>query len=511
MQFDFLPALKSVVRPMLKCLKEENFYLPGGWETAHNIGRWWEAALLLQSVAGMKISETIDLAMTIHLRAMTNNPYGLLINDPEIVTVFPKKERDFTQADDEDDTVLTNSRVNFHNLREAMLTYATLLKYRNSRYALSSGEKLLSTIEKCFFDKTLSDKEIHDNLGIPYTTPTSYDPYAEVDQTEKTGRAIEGILLFFQESKSSLALRVLQKAVNFHRTHVINADGSPTDWMEDPVHIGHNHSYLGTLRGLLLYAIAFDDSALAESIYRTYCNTVVRYSCDATGFAPHDLTGVRFADEYGDPLGDHASCADATYLAFLLATKCGHPELLTDVERWIRSRLFFSQQDSGEKEGAWGIYKTYYGKSYTVDVFTSIATTLCRIYSEILEDRDNGIYVHLHFSAENPLLKVSSVRGERQSTAILPHCSKTLHVFLPTWCDEEKVSVTDLEGQPIPFTLKDSYVVIDSCQVRPEQEIVVSYELPAWESTAKTWVSQKSFRLFWKGDTLLRVEESPSN
>ena len=43
---DLYPSMKTLERALIDCLKAENLYIPAGWETAHNIGRWWEAALL---------------------------------------------------------------------------------------------------------------------------------------------------------------------------------------------------------------------------------------------------------------------------------------------------------------------------------------------------------------------------------------------------------------------------------------------------------------------------------
>jgi len=361
--------------PLLACVNEENRYLPGQYETAHNIGRWWEAALLLEKTTGMKIPERMEKAMHLNLRAHTSNPYGLLLNPPEIHE---------------------KALLNYHNLREALLAYAALIEFRNSAYAKMQAERLLDTIDRRFFQNTLEDKEIVCACGIGITKDPTLerpvdDEYRNTDDTARTGRAIEGMFRYWQVSKSPKALEVMKKAVAFHRERAICADGSAPEWMKDSVHAGHNHSYLGTVRGLLLYALHFEDEELIKSVYETYRKTIRKYCCDESGFAPHDLARLRFPDQNGDPVGDHASCADTAYIAWLLSVKAGHSLLIRDFEKLMRGRLFFSQIMEGENIGAWGIYSGYFGTGSTIDVFASISSTLARIY----RDMEGGIQAGL--------------------------------------------------------------------------------------------------------------------
>ena len=488
---DLYARLKAVEHAVLTSPSDENNYFPSNYEAAHDMGRWWEAALLLQATIGTEIPETTNSRMSANVRALTNHPYGLLLNDE----------------------LLGGGCLNYHNLREALLTYTAFIEFRSSYWAKNCAEKLLDTINRRFFEKTLTDDEICAAVGVVVSSDTMItrpikDIYRDEDDTPTTGRAIEGMYRYWLATHSPLALEVMRKAVAFHREHTICTDGSTPAWIKDSFHTGHNHSYLGTIRGLLLYAVEFEDEALIRAIYLTYKNSVFKYNCDETGFAPHDLALARFPDQHGDPLGDHASCADIIYIAFLLATRCGYPELLDDAEKLMRCRLFYCQSTSDTFLGAWGIFGgSYFGEGYTLDVYALITSTLCYIYKSMIEEKDDRMEIHLHFSKETAAVTVESDRDERQSTKITPHVQKQIWVHIPSWCPLERVTVTNEDGAAVPYTKAGEYLIIPEKDAVPGKTLAVSYELPVGETTVKTWKSGKTFRCSWKGDTLVHTEE----
>lgn len=103
----------------------ENHRPTGGYETAHDTGRWWDAMLRYEAATGDRIPAEIERAMLDNLRAMTDNPAALLLN------IFGPPE---------------SLVINLHNIRETMLTYTTLVKFRNSDWARAQGKKLVAAI-----------------------------------------------------------------------------------------------------------------------------------------------------------------------------------------------------------------------------------------------------------------------------------------------------------------------------------------------------------------------------
>lgn len=491
MSKDLMDRLHLVAGALLAGLPPEAGYVPGGYEAAHNIGRWWEAALLMEDTAGLVIPPAMERAAAINLRALMGNPYGLLLNDPEI---------------------FGSGALNLHNLREGLLALASLVRYRHSRWAAYKGHQLLETMRRLFHEHSLSLEEICLATGTaisgdPMLTPAEEDPYRLEDRTPTDGRALEGILRFYQETGDDLALELLHAAAAFHLEHTLRPDGSPPPWLEDERHVGHNHSYLGTLRGLLLYGIHFEKEEYIQRVYRTYTHSLFRLNCTYSGFAPHDLGTLRFPDEKGDPFGDHASCADVAYLAFLLAVYGGHPELLDDAERLIRGRLFYSQitQGEGEALGAWGTYGGYFGRGVVLDVYACIASTLCYIHRDIIHSEPDEITLYLLFSAQSRDMDVEVDYGENARILVKPKRRAAIRLHLPEWCVCPEVLTDD--GRSIPWHRKDGFLILARKDVDPGKTIQIRFPLPIRQTAEMTWRSGCRWRIVWKGDEILTAEE----
>ena len=257
------------------------------------------------------------------------------------------------------------------------------------------------------------------------------------------------------------------------------------------------------MNALLLYALEFHDTELLRAVYLTYKNSIPKYNSDATGFAPHDLGYLRFPDPFGDPMGEHASCADTAYIAFLLAVRGGYPELLDDVERLVRGRLFYGQITEGEAYGTWGSYSSYFGQGSIIDIFALVATTLCQIYQDMIQEREGGTYIHLLFSGKCNALSVDADRDDCQRITIIPHVAKKIFVRIPTWAPVDSICVNGVAK----WEQEGVYLTIDPQDMVEESPITVSFVLPKYETKAKTWISQKEFTLSWRGDTLDKVVE----
>jgi len=84
----------------------ENDLIPtGGAEVAHDLGRWWDAALRLEDANGFEIPPDIEAASLRNLHLLANNPDRLMRNS-SVVSWLAK-----------------SARINPHNIRESFLTY----------------------------------------------------------------------------------------------------------------------------------------------------------------------------------------------------------------------------------------------------------------------------------------------------------------------------------------------------------------------------------------------------
>ena len=129
------PTLKQSMELAGQCClawldPEKDFMPTGGYEVAHDTGRWWDAMLRLEEATGIVIPEDMEKVMLRNLKTLTDNADGLLMNNP----AFP----------------WLKAMINPHDFREAMLAFNALVRYRNSTWARQASHRLLQIMDRCF-------------------------------------------------------------------------------------------------------------------------------------------------------------------------------------------------------------------------------------------------------------------------------------------------------------------------------------------------------------------------
>src|SRR5512140_1185285 len=80
-QSDLFPSMERAAKCCLAWLNPQEQFLPtGGYEIAHDTGRWWDAMLRFEAATGTRIPADAEAAMMKNLRALTDNPAALLMN-----------------------------------------------------------------------------------------------------------------------------------------------------------------------------------------------------------------------------------------------------------------------------------------------------------------------------------------------------------------------------------------------------------------------------------------------
>ena len=154
-----------------------------------------------------------------------------------------------------------------------------------------------------------------------------------------------------------------------------------------------------------------------DAIARTYRQGLFGAVVSYSGWTPHDLGKPRFPDDRGDPIGEHASCADVAELALWLAMQAGQTDLLDDVERLLRARILPSQiidPSQPRQHGGWGAYAHGFGRGCILDVFAAVLSVLIEVHrAAVSRSTDGVVSVNLTFSIQTPLASVEAVRGAR--------------------------------------------------------------------------------------------------
>lgn len=453
----------------------------GGYEVAHDTGRWWDAMLRYEAATGVRIPPQAETAMLGNLRRLTANPAGLL----------------------------TAGICNPHNLRESLLAYTALVRYRRDDWARQQGRKLVAAIASLLRPDGQLDyaglaalmagnRLTKDPLMVPRASAGGW-----FNSTGSTGRAIEAIVWFHEATGDREALDLARRLAEVHLRHVIDPTGRVRAELLDPRHVGHTHSYCGTLRGLLLYGLASGERKYVDAVAKTYRHGLWGTSISHSGWTPHDQGKIRFPNKEGEPIGEHASCGDVAQIGLWLALRAGQMDLFDDAERLIRARLLPSQivdVKNPRRDGAWGVYTHPFGYGAILDVFAAVLHTLADVDQHVVTAAPDGsASVNLHFSIDTPSVRTRSERGPVARLHVTPNQKRGLRIRVPGWASRESVAL-QAAGRAIPFRWDGSFVVVDQQTVVPGREMTLQHDLPARQTSETMPVSGRLFRLAWRGD-----------
>lgn len=489
-------AMDKAAKCCLAWLNPDQHFLPtGGYEIAHDTGRWWDAMLRYEAATGVCIPTQIEDLMMQNLRNLTDNEAALLTSD----------------------------KCNPHNLRESMLTYTALVRYRKSGWARNQGHKLVEIMARLLdADGQLDYAKLAELTGKPLTkdllmmhrSPTGH----WFSAAGSTGRAIEAIEWFYEATGDDSAIKLAKRLAEVHMRNNIDPTGKIRVELLDPGHVGHTHSYCGTLRGLLLYGFTTGEKKYVDAVANTYRNGLWGTSISYSGWTPHDQGKLRFPNKDGDPIAEHGSCSDVMQIAMWLALSNGQTDLLDDVERLIRARFLPSQivdLTNPRRDGAWGVYGHPFGRGATLDVFAAVLHSLADVYQNIVTTSSDGVLsVNLHFDIDTPSVSVRSMRDKNATLDITPKYSSPLRIRVPAWASRDSVRLS-LGNDTLPLHWDGSYLVVGKGLTAPGKTITLRYDLPEKQTVEEMPVSHNKFHLSWRGDEVTacepRVEIYPEN
>jgi len=484
------PLLTSMDQGAKCCLAwlnpEKDFLPTGGYEVGHDTGRWWDAMLRYEAASGVRIPVQAEAAMMANLRRLTDNPAALL----------------------------ASGKCNPHNLRETLLTYAALARYRKSAWADAQGRKLVRTMSGLLEpDGQMDYVRLAQLISQPLTTDKlmmlRYPRGHWFNAVGSTGRAIEGLVVFHAATGDTEALKLAGRLAEIHLRNSIDASGQIRAGLLADDCISHTHSYCGTLRGLLLYGLATGDRRFIDAVANTYRKGLWGKAISYSGWTPHDQGKTRFANKEGEPIGEHASCGDVAQLALWLALRDGQTDLLDDVERLVRARILPSQISDATRprnDGAWGVYSHPFGKASILDVFAAVVHSLADVHENIVTTAPDGaLSVNLHFDIETSAISIHSQRAKEATLEIKLKEASALRIRVPGWSTKSSVRLT-ADGKDLPLTWDGHYLVVEKGAVPSGQIIHLRHDLPEKQTTEEMPVSHRQFRLSWRGDEVIACD-----
>jgi len=460
---DLKTRLELAGNVLLAMLDPDKEFMPtGGYEVAHDLGRWWDAALRLEETIGFVIPAELEARSLRNLQRLTDNPDRLLMNRMDVPWLNDR------------------AKINPHNFRETL---------------------------------------------IATEDPSHSEPKRGgwFDGTATSGRALEALVWLFESTGEPSVLDLARRIAEHHLEYSTNRDGTVRSEITDPDNVGHDHSYHGTLRGLLLFGLLTGQKEYVDVVEATYRNGVRNRIVKESGWAPHDLGELRFPNDHGDPVTDPASTGDSAQLALWLALHAGCDDLLDDVERLVRARLLPAQvtdEDiqnnpdrtfTSKERGAWCIHGPSHagkGSRCTPDVHASVIHTLCDIHSQILTRTSTGIRVNLHFDTENEVLKVVGTRNQKAKVTVTVKQPDNVLIRIPGWAPEPSICLT-VDGKTCPLRRTGSFAWIPVDILKIGSEIQLLHDLPE-RHAEEEMPSGRRYRFMWRGDEIIGIDPQES-
>jgi hypothetical protein len=453
--------------------------------TGHNVGRWWNTMLRLEACTDFEIPPAIEQAMLENTWPLAANPTGIFLED-----VNPADASNWY----------------IHSYRETMLSYGLLVQYRNDPKAKEYGHRATAQMRRASQDLNQWDFSFGGGQAALIKTPTR--------PVYTHGRAIEGLLCFYQASGDALVLEEAERLAAYHFEHMLNAAGSLA-----PGCGHHTHSYLNTIRGLLQLATQHNQQDRLDLLYATYKNAV-RPMITRSGFITHDI-----GDTYG---GDIASAGDIAHIAMLLWDRFNDVSLLDDAERIVRARLLPAQviapmpitplkdTDSdahhdlptrfvGAIGGSVGHVK---GQSCVTDFTASALHSLIELWQRTVDTTDSHVRVNFHFDRDLPDVQVKSVRRATEACVTIHsnNPNKDLLIRVPTWTPAESLHI-NVNSQPLEPVQQNGFLHIASSGLPLQVEM--RYCLPEHTDT-EPWrdlfATQETVAFKWRGDEIYGVD-----
>ena len=506
---DLKSRIELAGQNLLDCLSAAHGYLPY-WNLRidddkkaefrmrnpnHNIGRWWDALLRLEEATGFVIPAHLE-------GRMLANTYDFFNNHDEMC--FAPLDMDVGEPIFE-----------VHSLREHLMALNALARYRRSLWAAEQGNGLVERVAGLSDDEGNWEWEGFDHYrrvrdwykDDPETLKKRVD---ETGKVESHGRLIEALVWFHESTGYPLALELADRFARYHLAYSVNADGS----FNNASNATHTHSYLGMLRGLVLYGVVTGQHEYADAVAATYEETVPRIVKES-GFACHDL----FVEN--PTRGETSSPGDAAQIALWLALHAGRTEHLDDVERIVRARLLPAQVteapaitakvDDGAEEhrdvqrravGAiGGMHKgPHSGKANTTDVTAASLHTLIDVYNHIVVPTDVGLAVYFHLDYEDESVTVRSERHVQARVTVASRTSGALLVRIPRWTPRESVRFTE-NGNPVSPIFIGDFAHFPTGG--PAREVELVYDLP--ERSTIEVIGNAENEITWRGDEIVGI------
>ncbi|MHB0879022.1 MAG: glycoside hydrolase family protein [Anaerolineae bacterium] len=376
---------------------------------------------------------------------------------------------------------------------------------------------------QAYFDYHAPDEPARDQQGI------------EGGVRESVGNPLRGLVRWYETSGDAGALELAGKLVRYMLKPGFWEAGRVID-LVGPEHaefIGHFHSTLVGLRGILEYAIATNDKRLKQFVRDGY--TYARsFGISRIGWFPGSIA----PEAWGRPRHEALRCegcgvADMTALAVRLS-QVGVGDFWEDVDQYVRNQLIEHQlvrsdllsaasQASAERPlhpdsetdvdalaRMTGAFTDWAGMTHA-GVGAGCCTANCSqalyyAWDGIVGYSDEVAQVNLLLNRASPWVDVDSYLPYEGKVVLTNKAAQALYVRMPYWLDKAAVHGT-VNGAAVPARWLGNYLVFTD--LRPGDVAVVQF--PIVEASETYRVGDTRYTCRFRGNTLVDIAPRDTN
>ena len=443
----------------------------------HDIGRAIDALLLGEATTGKPIPVEAEDILRRYLYTSLDNPTNLMAR-------FVKEAG--------------RQLVHAHNTREALLALTALIRYRNDEQARKYAHKLLERmLQLTRADGTFNAEEVARYPQMAEGWPSWGGRFQEESEgltipCITRGRMISALCKYYRLTQEDRALELAERFVRLVRRVSFSDEGKIKR-----TELGHTHSITGTVTGLIEFGLLTGNQEVFEHGRRIFDVGLPSVS-SSFGWSMENAWGQDVPSRKWR--GEVNNTGDMIRAALLMGSS-GLPQYFEDAERRIRSHVVQSQcTDNG-----WGLPAPSDREGGTsanskLDITAGTVQALCQTADTLVTGDDKSRSVNLPFSTWKGPVMVRSGLPEAWRLEVTPDEACRLRVRIPSWADRGKLRVNVGERQH-PAAREDAWLVVDNVPAGKS----VSVELPLPEREAAEKILGRTFRVLWRGDTVVAM------
>ena len=477
----------------------------------HNIGRVWDALLRLENATGFEIPADVEAGLLSTTQQWFNNSDNLCWTPQDWLG-------------------LVSHQFECHSFRENALALNALAEFRGSTWAAGKAPLLAATLSNAtdMGDLTGPDYQwifgnfwYYSQPGVALYTSRFTDPVGS------NGRLIEALVYLYRTTGSAAVLNLAGQYATWHLANSINSNGT----LKEAVGLDHTHSYMCTMRGLLLYGELIGGTTgqqYINNVAATYGASIRNNIIKESGWNPHDWKGIDNAET--------ASAADSAQIACILG-RLGHDEYLDDAERLVRCLILPCQVNGADMashsltpdyqgdEGSnpdrytnltqrniggyggmhnmGGAGSPYGGKQSTTDVTAAVLHSLIEIYNSIAVSDGTGLKINFHFDYEDDNVKIITKREDYKATVTATvKTNENVLIRIPQWTPANSIELY-VNGSPVSVVKVGNFAQIASQSV--PMEIELKYGLPVRTTFEKPNPAGTTYQFAWLADEIIGI------